>query len=517
PAEQTLFTRLAVFVGGCTLAAAEMLCGADATLTPSLPFSLSPPQVLDGIASLLDKSLLHREISLHGEPRYILLETVREYGLEQLALSGQEAMLRQRHTNCCLRMIEKAEQTDFSRFRMQLRRQIDTDIHNLRAAHSWAIEQDSQAALLIAAALVNWLGARGPFEEGRLLIATTLASPGASAHTIPRAKMLFEAGLMLAHQDPDQAQAFQEESLALSQELGYVKGEADALTGLGRIGFSGLNDLSAAQRYLERALPIYRELHDLGGIAYATDRLATIAFNRADYSLAGVLANECLAIAQQSGFLNSWALLILGNIAYAYGDLVEARSRWEQALVLMDSKGVMADTLAWMGVAASIQGDFPAAHAFLDESRSLWRSEYSEEYARVLVAPHTALLFQTKGDYETAVRWYRASLPGLEREVDTWDLCGLGLAALAAALDQHEMAARMLGATDAVDQEDRRLHPFERDDYNRLADVARASLGAAAFDVAWAQGRAASFEAAVEETVSILEATLAVRGQLAPT
>ena len=423
-------------------------------------------------------------------------------------------MLRQRHTNCCLRMIEKAEKTDFSRFRMQLRRQIDSDIHNLRAAHRWAIEQDSQAALLIAAALVNWLGARGPFEEGRLLIATTLASPGASAHTIPRAKMLFEAGLAILSRDEDQAQAFQEESLALSQELGYAKGEADALTGLGRIGgFSHLHDLSAAQRYFERALPIYRELHDLGGIAYATDRLAIIAFNRADYSLAAVLANECLAIARQSGFLNSWALLILGNIAYAHGDLAEARSRWEQALVLMDSKEVMADTLAWMGVAASIQGDFPAAHAFLDESRRLWRSMYSEEQARVLVAPHTALLFQTKGDYETAVRWYRASLPGLERAADTWALCGLGLAALAAALEQHVLAARMLGATDAVHQEGHRLHPFERDNYNRLADAARASLGAVAFDAAWAEGRAAAFEVIMEGAVSALEGVLRVDDQ----
>ncbi len=81
PVEQTLFTRLAVFVGGCTVEAVELLCG-DA-LSPALP--LSPPQVLDGIASLLNKSLLRREAGLYGEPRYGMLETVREYGLERLA------------------------------------------------------------------------------------------------------------------------------------------------------------------------------------------------------------------------------------------------------------------------------------------------------------------------------------------------------------------------------------------------------------------------------------------------
>ncbi|MFZ1238390.1 MAG: tetratricopeptide repeat protein, partial [Anaerolineae bacterium] len=513
PTEQTLFTRLAVFVGGCTLAAAEMLCDADATLTPSLPFSLSSTQVLDGIASLLDKSLLHRQAGLYGEPRYVMLETVREFGLERVAMSGQEAALRARHANCCLRLIENAERTDFSTFRMHLRLQIDSDIHNLRAAHRWAIEQDSQAALLIAAALVNWLYARGPLEEGRLLIAATLASPGASAHTIPRAKMLFEAGMMLAYEDPGQAQAFQEESLELSQELGYVKGEADALTGLGRIGgISRFRDMSAAQRYLERALAIYRERHDLGGIAYATDRLAQIAYARADYSLAAVLANECLVIAQQSGFLNTWAPMILGNIAYAHGDLVEARSRWKQGMAHMDSKYVIASILLSIGYVASIQGDFPAAHAYLDESRSLWRSTHGEEQARVRVAPVTALLLQKKGDYENAVRWYRASLSGLDLE-DTWVACSLGLATLASALDQHEVTGRLLGKAHAVDEIVKSILPYERDDYNRLADATRAALGAAAFDAAWAEGHAAAIGVILEEAVSALEGVLRVDDQ----
>ena len=80
PTEQTLFTRLAVFAGGCTLQAAQMLCGEH--LAPTLPLSLTPTQVLDGIASLLDRSLLHRETGLHGDSRYVMLETVREYGLE---------------------------------------------------------------------------------------------------------------------------------------------------------------------------------------------------------------------------------------------------------------------------------------------------------------------------------------------------------------------------------------------------------------------------------------------------
>ena len=146
PAEQTLFTRLAVFVGGCTLEAAEMMC----------EDTLSPAQLLDGIGSLLDKSLLHREPGLHGEPRYVMLETVREYALERLALSRQEGALRERHASCFLRLIEKAEQTGLDPGFIQVRRLIDDDIHNIRAALAWAMQHDVQAALLLTAPLLDW-------------------------------------------------------------------------------------------------------------------------------------------------------------------------------------------------------------------------------------------------------------------------------------------------------------------------------------------------------------------------
>jgi hypothetical protein len=84
----------------------------------------------------------------------------------------------------------------------------------------------------------------------------------------------------------------------------------------------------------------------------------------------------------------------------------------------------------------------------------------------------------------------------------------LNLASLAAALDQHELVARLLGATEMVNEAGARLLPIERINYNRLADSARASLGAAAFDVAWAQGRALTFEPAAEEAVARLQAAL---------
>ena len=101
-----------------------------------------------------------------------------------------------------------------------------------------------------------------------------------------------------------------------------------------------------------------------------------------------------------------------------------------------------------------------------------------------------AILVQEEGDYRSAVWWYRASLPGMRYDKEDWSDWGLGLAALAVALDLHELAARLLGATEAVSETVYRLLPIERKDYNRLVDAARTRLGAAHFEAVWMQGRA---------------------------
>ncbi len=195
--EQTLFTRLSVFVGGCTLEAAEMMC----------EDVLAPAQVLDGIASLLDKSLLHRLSGLHGEPRYVMLETVREYGLERLTLGKKEATLREQHAHCYGRIIENAQGMDDTPSHIQLVRRIDDDIHNVRTALVWALDHDVQSALLLTAAQLIWLRMRGPFAEGSLLADKVLALPAAQVHTISRAKTLFTAAmLLLFHGELNRAQ-----------------------------------------------------------------------------------------------------------------------------------------------------------------------------------------------------------------------------------------------------------------------------------------------------------------------
>jgi len=492
------------------------MCGDDATLGPLLPFSLSPTQVLDGIASLLDKSLLHRETSLHGDPRYVMLETVREYGLERVALSGQEAALRARHVHCCLRLIENAEQADLDPGLILLCRLLDDDIQNVRAALAWSREHNVQAALLLIAASLRWLGDRGPKSESVRLINEVLALPGSSAHTIPRAKVLLQAARGLAEgSTTTEAQAYAEESLALSQKLGYSQGAADALLALGRIAHTGWYDQDTARHYLEKALTHYKTLGDAAGIAHTLVVLSETALAQGNFPLAHALAEECLSVAQQAGFSYPWPLAVLANLAWAEGDLHGARLLYERHLAAQRTRGVKGSlvfALTELGNVATRQGDFVAAHAFLDEAFVHLKEMGDEEFTGMCYL-YLAALAQAEGNYGRAIQLYRASLVGLRYFQGDRSWCLLNLAALAAALSQHEVTARLLGATHAVDETIARLAPIERDDYNRLADATRAALGAAAFDAAWMEGRAAAFDVIIEEAVSALEGVLRVADQ----
>ncbi|MGB2771915.1 MAG: hypothetical protein WBF31_06310, partial [Anaerolineae bacterium] len=173
-------------------------------------------------------------------------------------------------------------------------------------------------------------------------------------------------------------------------------------------------------------------------------------------------------------------------------------------------KGSIAHTLLELGTVATRQRDFPAAHLFLDEAFILLKEQGRESYLRAGYLRLAALL-QAEGDYGQAIQWYREGLAGAAHYPATWGPCLLNLASLAAALDQDELVARLLGATETVNETGTRLLPIERSDYNRLADSARAHLGAAAFDAAWAQGHALTFEPAAEEVVARLEAALQVQ------
>ena len=135
--EQALFRRLAVFAGGCTLEAAEAVCQAvhDPAAGPGQSL-----EVLDGVASLVDKSLLRQQEQASGEPRFRMLETIREYGLECLTASGEEPAVRRAHADYYLALVEAAEPALTGPEQATWLERLEAEHDNLRAALRWAEE-----------------------------------------------------------------------------------------------------------------------------------------------------------------------------------------------------------------------------------------------------------------------------------------------------------------------------------------------------------------------------------------
>ncbi|MDF3042510.1 MAG: transcriptional regulator, family, partial [Thermomicrobiales bacterium] len=217
-AEQTLFRRLAVFTGGCTLDGAAAVSGASSQTDSPHPEFRSPngPLLPDLLAGLVDTSLLRPLPGDGGELRYGMLETVREYGLEHLAAAHEEATVRRWHLAWCLDLAKRAEPELTGGDQQHWVACLQTEHDNLRAALAWAVsENDAEAALDLGGALYRFWATQGYYEEGRRWLETALdLAPGARSSS--RGHALLGAGVMAFFQgDYDRAETLWQESLTL--------------------------------------------------------------------------------------------------------------------------------------------------------------------------------------------------------------------------------------------------------------------------------------------------------------
>jgi non-specific serine/threonine protein kinase len=357
PAERVLFRRLGVFAGGATPEAAEAACGAAG---PPGPAAGSLP-VLDGLAALVDASLLQLQLapgaeeSLGGEPRYVLLETVREFALERLEASGEGPAVHRRHAKHYLALAEAAARDVYGPREAAWWARLEREHDNLRAALAWAVgARHAGAALRLGGALRLFWATRGHWREGRERLAQALALPdaGTPAERAARAHALFAAGWLTAQQgDLPAAGARYEEALRLAEALGDRGLIASARIGLGHVAFF-TGDLDAAQRLQEQALALRRELGDRRGVAGAVANLGETAHRRGDQAGAPARYEEALAVMRALGNAHDVANG-LGNLALVapqQGDDAGARALQEERLRLAQELG------SPQGVAASLDG-----------------------------------------------------------------------------------------------------------------------------------------------------------------
>lgn len=457
-AERELFRRLAIFAGGWTLEAAEAICAEAGEQGAS---------VLDGLAALVDKSLVVAGNGGDGEPRFRLLELIREYAWEQLAAAGEEVALRQRHAEYFLAFAEMANTRLFGASQAAWFSRLDEEHANLRVALTWAMESGAvELGLRLAVALWWFWQVRNHTQEGREWLERLLAQQGepeSPEALLARAEALRGAGnLAWFRGDFAPARTLLEESLALHRRAGAVSGQAHALVALGLVA-DERGEWDAAVTLYEEALPLFRELDDTNQIAKIYNNLAVVAHRHERYAEASRLYEQSLALHRQTE--DSYSIgLTLANLAEAVrmlGDLARAADLLGQSLAVFDElsdKDGVAFALSNLGSVAREEGDHTRALGLYRQSLALAR-EVSAKRTIYAVLDDTAELASD-----------------LRRPAEA-----LQLFALCMALRAKSGVSRSLGAQAR---------------YESSLASARAQLGAAVSATLWEAGRGLTLDEA---------------------
>ena len=503
--EQQLFRRLSVFVGGCTLEAAEAVCGTPGDTSSS---------ILDGVASLLDKSLLLQIEHRSDEPRLALLETIREYGQECLTASGETEMTRDAHATYYLRLTEEAEPQLIGAEQERWWKRLNKEQENMREALLWLVERGEEGeseqptrsmepALRMGGALWWYWFVRGHLSEGRKMLARALATRSGVAEAV-RAKAL-NATLLLAYAQNDLVwvETTANESLMLCRELDDKVGMSMALQMLGLVAVTQGN-YTEARSLLEESLALSRALGDTWSMAYALADLSNTVRIQGEYARARSYAQEAALLFKDLGDKrgNAYGPRRLAEVLFDEGNLTRARPLVEESLTLfreLEDKEGVAFSLDLLGRIHLRQGNSAQARICAEESLAFFKSIGSR---RGCVQPLTLLarVATLQGDNAAARALYEEGL-AIAGEVNARGFlafCLVGLGEVAAAGGQVAWAVQLWGAARALYEIiGTSLPPVERTTYERLVTAARAQLGEEAFAAAWMQGRAMTPEQAL--------------------
>ncbi len=381
-AEQRLFRRLSVFVGGCTLEGAEAVCDTKSDLDLDL---------LDGMASMVDKSLVQRVEQAKGELRFVMLETIREYALEKLEASGEEASTKRVHAAYCLVLAEEQATEQSGAEGAEWLERFTLEHDNFRASLEWLTATgDADWGLRLGTALFRFWEMREYLAEGRDRLGKLLKLPGAAAPTKARARALFAAGVLAIEQgDYASSDALVRESLEIARQLGDKQGAAVSLNALA-VNARDQGDVAVARSLFEESLALWRESGDQKAVARSLSNLANVVKLQGDYAGARALYAECLSIFRglQDHAGVAWSLNYQGDVARDQGESEAARALYEQGLAIFRELGDrwgIAGTLADLGSLAREQGNYPAARSLYQESIRIFQElDHKRGIARLL-------------------------------------------------------------------------------------------------------------------------------------
>ena len=502
PAERDLFVRLAVFAGGATLEAVEAVCIA----TEAAP--LVGVDALEGLEALTRASLVQHIAGPDGEPRFVMLETLREYAAERLQTSDAARLVRRAHADYYLALAERAAPELRGPCEQEWLAHLAREHDNLRAALRWTLDAgEVEPAMRLGGALWQFWWMRGYLREGRRWLEAILAL-AREREVAPAQRARVLTGLeMLAWNQGDYAGGRRalEEALALWHEAGDHRGVAVCLDHLGIVARQQ-GDFGAARAFWEEGLPLQRQLGDQVGLASMLDGLGQMLRDQGDYDAARPLLEEGLALRQALGdeLGQAFSLNNLGDMARGLSDRATARRLLEEGLALrraLENRQGIAGSLNSLGILARDEGDYAAARRLLDEGLAL-RREVGDQHGVASSLNQLALLALAEGQLDAArelgleslaIRRALGQRQGLAHTLET-------LARVTAPQGRVAAAARLWGAAEALRQAlGTPLPPVEQAEHEQWVAAARQQLGAAAWRAEWAAGQALPLDEAVAE------------------
>jgi len=521
PSEQQLFRSLSVFAGGCALQAIE-------TIAKSA--SAGAVNVLDGVSTLLENNLVRQVEQPDGEPRLLLLETIREYGLECLTNMGELEAARSAHAAYYLALAEEAKSqlrgSELVRWTVQL----GMEQENLRAALSFLLDQaqvqagtpggplHAEQALRLCVALYWFWYHRGSMREGQVFLEQALARREGVAASL-RARALYTAAeLAFGLNNMERTETLCGECLSLFRELGDTSGVASSLFLLGsRARVRGQYALACS--LLEEAEALSQQMGDRRNQGRCHVELARIATEQGQYERARTLLEgnlkSCLAVGDQVG-VGFVRYLLARTLFVSQQDLARAQSLVEQSLAFFQELGYARFKVYPLSLLAQMrlaQGELALAREWCEESLVL-EKEVGDQEGTIEALLDLGRVAVAQGDLAVARRCYQESLTILQELGSQGFLaaCLEGLAALEAQ-GAPSLAAQLWGTAEALREAiGAPIYPVYRASYEQAIAQTRAALGEQTFRTAWAEGRSMTPEQvlAAQDLVSVLAGTPSV-------
>jgi predicted ATPase/predicted Ser/Thr protein kinase len=460
PAEQKLLRRLSVFVAGCTLEGVEAVCDTKGDLGLDL---------LDGMASMVDKSLVQQVESAKGESRFVMLQTIREYALEKLEASSEKPLTKRAHAAYFLVLAEEEPTEQGGAEGMEWLERLTLERGNFRAALEWLTESgDVEWAVRLGSALFRFWEMGEYLSEGRDRLDKVLKLARKAAPTKASARAFFAAGVLAGEQrDYAVADTLLRESLDIARQLSDQRAVAVCLNALA-VYARDCGELGLSCSLFEQGLMVWKELGDRQAEARSLSNVASVVKLQGDYSRAISIYADCLSMFQRLGDRSgvAWSLNSQGDVARDQGDSAAARTLYQQGLAIFrelgDRRGI-AGTLVDLGNLAREEKDYTTADSLYRESIKLYQELENKR--------------------------------GIARLLECFS-CG------AAAQHKAERSLRLAGAASALRENiGAPLAPAEKAKLESSLNSARQALSDTAGTAAWLEGWTMQVEKAVEETL----------------